>query len=392
MWFRTFASECRNTIVQNWLAQLSDAYPGMTSPGRMRTHGLIMFGLICDIYKPLSHCERYSMLPGLCEYHADRGTPVECLLRSCLIWRRSFGAALEKWALGSGERNISKEEMWTALTIFHERIDELQSTMGRLYWNCVQEQLRRKDKAINRLYSDRMDMLGKMAASMAHELRNPLFAIEGFLKLIRSSLPPDELGKVERYIEVMESEFKGLYSQITGILSFSRNNALEEPFQSCRAEELLAGVCKLVSDRLKYGEVQLLVEGSLGFSLIVQRLALQQLVANLVYNSIEAFPAGSSGTDKIIRLSGGEDARHYYISVADNGPGIPAGLIASMFEPFVSGKPNGTGLGLSICKQIAEKNRCRLTYSASEGQTIFTLTFEKSEQAELENEADRSIG
>lgn len=347
-----------------------------------------MFGLICDIYKPLSNCKRYSMLPDLCKYHAERGTPVECLLRSCLIWRRSFGVALEQWVLGSCERNVSKEEMWSALMIFHERIDELQSIMGRLYWNSVEEQLRRKDKAINQLYSDRMDMLGKMAASMAHEIRNPLFAIEGFLKLIRSSLPPGELNKIERYIDVMESEFKGLYGQITGILSFSRNNALEEPFQPCRAEELLTGVGRLVSDRLKDEEVQLIIEGSLGFKVVVQRVALQQLIANLVYNSIEAFPAGTCGTDKVIRLSCGEDDRHYYISVADNGPGIPVGLRASMFEPFVSGKPNGTGLGLSICKQIAEKNRGRLTYSASEGQTVFTVAFAKNEQVIQDGEAD----
>lgn len=83
---------------------------------------------------------------------------------------------------------------------------------------------------------------------------------------------------------------------------------------------------------------------------------------------------------KTIQLICHEDEHHVFISVKDNGPGIPDTLKPNVFTPFVTSKQNGTGLGLAICKQIMEKNNGDITFTSSPGETIFTLSLAKQQQ------------
>jgi signal transduction histidine kinase len=218
-----------------------------------------------------------------------------------------------------------------------------------------------------------------MAASMAHEIRNPLTAIEGFIQLIRTEMnSPNSLNlsKVNGFIDIIQNEFSGLYGQITSFLSFSKNDGLVEPYVLCTGKRLIESVLELVNPRLINENIQVKLGLPCGKPLAVQKTAIQQVLSNLLNNSIDALSTVSY--PKMIAIRTYDDDANYYIEVIDNGPGIPAEIQDTVFTPFVTGKVNGTGLGLAICKQIMKKNKGDIRFISKQGETKFTLSLAKT--------------
>ncbi|RXT03733.1 sensor histidine kinase [Ammoniphilus sp. CFH 90114] len=373
MWFQAFIDQHQETIIQGWLEKIESEFPGLYNLIDLYPNGKKYFRLLVDKHIPLAQHPLFDTISIMCKYHAERGTPVEHILHSSHLWR---AALLENiWSYVHINR-MDQDLVWDVISILDARIDEVQRTICRLYWDYAQRIISQKQRKIEELHNDRLSLLGKMAASMAHEIKNPLFAIEGFLKLIRSELPCSSHAKINSYMDVVEKEFEGLYGQITSFLSFSKNSGTEESYMECSMSEIIDQVMRLIQPRTVNEKVVCVkkVEGDV--NLIVQRVAIQQVLSNLINNSLDALKFVDD--PKRITICSWEDLDHYYISVSDNGPGIPEELEGSIFEPFVTGKKHGTGLGLAICKQIMEKNEGNLSFSSRKGETVFTLTFVKN--------------
>lgn len=262
-------------------------------------------------------------------------------------------------------QHIPPEKSAPVVSLLYDRIYALEKALLEKQSGELQGQL----------HLDRLSLLGKVAASMAHELRNPLFAIEGLLRLIESELSAEERDKVKRYLDVVKREFSGLYGQITGFLSFSRNQRMEETYVPCQLSEVVAGVLELIRPRLNSEGVELKLDLQRDPSLMIQKIALQQVFFNLLNNSLDALAQGPY--PKLIQIRSYEDADSYYVDITDYGKGIPDHLKDSIFTPFVTSKSKGTGLGLPICKQIMEKNGGVISFTSQRGLTIFTLRFFK---------------
>src|SRR5690606_6105916 len=116
--------------------------------------------------------------------HSERGTPVEHLLHCFHIWRDVLIEAIWNFQIENG---LTQQQIRDRQFGVHQRIDNIQRATANIYWNHAISVINQKQQEIEKLHDDRLSMLGKMAASMAHEIRNPLFAIEGFLKLIRTN-------------------------------------------------------------------------------------------------------------------------------------------------------------------------------------------------------------
>jgi two-component system, sporulation sensor kinase D len=237
--------------------------------------------------------------------------------------------------------------------------------------------LEQKDQTINQMHTDRLTMLGQMAASMAHEIRNPLTAIEGFIQLIRYETNSNSFNqqKVNGFLDVIQSEFKGLYGQITGFLSFSKNDGIEEPYTTCTSKEIIDAVLGLVNPRLINENIEIKLALQCINPMVIQKIAIQQVLSNLINNSIDVL--SSVQYLKVIEIQTYEDDTNCYIVLIDNGVGIPLEIQDTIFTPFVSSKSNGTGLGLPICKQIMEKNKGGINFTSKNGETKFTLSFER---------------
>lgn len=372
VWFQTFIDQYQESIIKRIVdnaKKSSEFNPDID----FYKNGKHYFQLLVDIEIPIKDHPEFRRIPDICKNHAENGLSMDFVLHNIHLFKDSLFAELHSYSV---ENQIHPDDMFNKIQTLHSRIDQFTSLVIGLFWKHTME-IENKRK-MDELHNDRLNMLGKMAASMAHEIRNPLFAIQGFLQLIKEDSPCLTCGtyeNIQRYIDIIEHEFEGLYRQITSFLSFSKNFDTEESYVECSVKEIIDPVIDLIQPRTVYENVEITLEVDTTSPMLAQKIAIQQVLSNLLNNSIDAL--NHVDYPKKITIRCWEDAEHHYISVTDNGPGIPQALQKSIFEPFVTGKATGTGLGLAICKQIIEKHQGDLNFTSDQEKTVFTFSVVK---------------
>ncbi len=219
--------------------------------------------------------------------------------------------------------------------------------------------------------SERLALLGTMAAGVAHEIRNPLHAMKGALELVSMKL---KRGKpVDRYMEILESELERLESIVNDILGYAREVRPELKWE--RMQERLPSL----ADRLALPDgVKLVFDVPDDLPpVLVDWNKLLQVFINLVQNAAQAMQGRGTITVRasVSRLPEGAGAddtvgdEFLLVEVEDEGPGIPAGKLSSVFQPFFTtkGSKGGTGLGLAICQKIVEAHQGYIDVVSEEG-------------------------
>jgi PAS domain S-box-containing protein len=188
----------------------------------------------------------------------------------------------------------------------------------------------------------RLESLGELAAMAAHEIKNPLTTIKGFLQLLSVKA---EFRRYERELGLIHGEVEQINRVVGDFLLLSRYKA--DDLNRLDLGELVAEVLTLL--RMQYPAASVEMKAALepGLGLVSDRKALKQVLLNLAVNSIEAMDW--VGRLQISAVSSGTDA---VIEVADSGPGLPAELLPDLFRPYVTTKATGTGLGLAICNRL----------------------------------------
>ncbi len=211
--------------------------------------------------------------------------------------------------------------------------------------------------------------LGEIAATIAHEVRNPLGGISGFASLLQRDLPDDHPG--QRLIDKIIKGVENLNRSVTSLLAFSREIDL-----SPRDVEL----CEFFSDVVSYFKADINHDADMySIDIDVQPETLnwrldpeqfRQAVVNLLSNAVQAMSEGGSIN---ISARGGDMLT---ITIADSGCGIGEDIRERIFTPFFTTKDGGTGLGLSTVKKIVEAHRGEVAItSTSENGTCFRLSF-----------------
>jgi signal transduction histidine kinase len=232
--------------------------------------------------------------------------------------------------------------------------------------SLAQEALRRSEK---------LAVTGRLAASIAHEINNPLEGITNLLYLMRSEIHGDPL---KGYLDMAEQELARVTEITRHTLRFYR-----EPHQPKDIDvvSVLNSILALYASRLTAAEVKVERDFRQPTAIIHSSIGeLRQIVANLVGNAIDAMRGGGCLTLRVSvesghNPSGQPNAR---ITIADTGCGIPRDLLSNIFEPFVTTKgETGTGLGLWVTKEILNKNkwtmRVRSSVSARRHGTAFSI-------------------
>ncbi|WP_019123197.1 PAS domain-containing sensor histidine kinase [Brevibacillus massiliensis] len=196
--------------------------------------------------------------------------------------------------------------------------------------------------------SDRLAMIGQIAAGTAHEIRNPLTSIKGFLQLFLQSFGESGMERERTYTEIMLTEINRINSLVSEFLLLSKqrdvqyqivdlNTVFEEILPIVNSEALLHGI-----------DVQYLPAGQLPM-VVGDTELLKQVFLNICKNGIEAMEK-----EGVLSISHHLDVEGDKISIDihDTGPGIPAYVIDKIFDPFFTTKEEGTGLGLSVCQKI----------------------------------------
>ena len=199
--------------------------------------------------------------------------------------------------------------------------------------------------------AEKLAAAGRLAATVAHEINNPLEAVCNLIYIVKNTagLPQEIAG----YLNMAEQELDRVSHITRQTLGFYRDSSEVGPVQ---VRALIESVLKLYENKIQSKSIA--VEMELAECPLIHGMQgeLKQLVANLVSNAADAVSAG--GKIRIATspgLRGNE--KGVEIKVADNGPGVPAENRAHIFEPFFTTKEDvGTGLGLWVCKEIAERH------------------------------------
>jgi two-component system sensor histidine kinase HydH len=216
--------------------------------------------------------------------------------------------------------------------------------------------------------SERLASLGRLAAGVAHEIRNPLSSIKGFAQYFvkRFSGQQEEQG----YASVMVKEVDRLNHVITDLLDFAGS---KEPNREPQSLETIADqALKLLAPDLDARKVAVVREYEPNLPAVpVDRDRISQVFINLLLNALESMEAGGEIRIGLHRCAPPSAVE---ISVADTGAGIPEGDLEKVFEPFFSRKRKGTGLGLAIVHQIVESHRGEIrAESRPEKGTVFLI-------------------
>ncbi|CAG7631839.1 Sensor histidine kinase RcsC [Paenibacillus allorhizosphaerae] len=369
-----FLREHKGAIIGNWQVKIRNAYPGYYEGDTLLIETGRYFEYITGLHIPKEQHEIMSNAPNWAKRLVENNIPLHHILRSHHYWRSAMHEVLGE------SRELEVGRVLILLNELEDRMQYYQETVCHIFLELTNAKLSEQERAIIQLHDDRLNLIGKMAASMAHEIRNPLTSIKGFLKLIRENMTNEDGSKVYRYLNVVENEFENIHMQITGLLSFSKKRVMEEPFVQVTPRQLLDSVVSLLNPRFLNENVNLSIELLEEELLTIQKVAVQQVISNIINNGLDALTHVKH--DKEMMIRGYVESETYVIEFTNNGPAIRPEIQKTLFEPFVTDKVEGTGLGLAICKTIMQKNNGGISFISVDERTTFTLNFQIREMRE----------
>jgi signal transduction histidine kinase len=200
--------------------------------------------------------------------------------------------------------------------------------------------------------AEKLAAVGKLAASVAHEIRNPLTAIKMWLYSIRQAVGHN--AELEHKLDIVSEEIARLERIVRDFLQFSRPPELQ-PAQHT-VEELLARPVELLAHRLEAHGIRIKIDTAPGLPAVwVDGEQISQVLLNLLNNAIEAMPQGGEIRLRAVAARrAGSDC--VVVHVEDTGGGMPDEAQERIFEPFFTTRPEGTGLGLCVAARIMQRH------------------------------------
>jgi signal transduction histidine kinase len=196
--------------------------------------------------------------------------------------------------------------------------------------------------------AERLAMLGRIAAGLAHEIRNPLGAIAGSIEMLRES--PALSAEDRRLCDIVHRESDRLNSLVTDMVEIARHKPPEP--QLTDIARLAQEVVSLArhSERAGAGDVTVRFEGpDAGLFVQCDSARMRQLIWNLVRNGVQASPPGK---DVLVSIARADD--RIVLVVRDRGPGVPEDSKEQIFDAFFTTRSHGTGIGLAVVKRVVD--------------------------------------
>ncbi|WP_245831782.1 ATP-binding protein [Oceanobacillus senegalensis] len=215
--------------------------------------------------------------------------------------------------------------------------------------------------------SEKMSVAGQLAAGIAHEIRNPLTSIKGFLQLLQAGVD-----RKEEYYKIMIEEIEKMEKITSELLFVSKPLTDFKRLESIK--EMIDDTVSLLHSQAKLKNIGLIIQEPITANIHCDKSQIKQVLINMVKNAIEAMDKPGEITIRVL-----SNTSSIEIHIMDEGPGIPEDILHKLGEPFFTTKKNGTGLGIMISKQILEEHHGRLEIIQKENNqgSIFKLIFPK---------------
>jgi two-component system sensor histidine kinase PilS (NtrC family) len=224
-----------------------------------------------------------------------------------------------------------------------------------------------------RVQQTKLAALGRLSASIAHEIRNPLGALSHAGQLLAES--PSIAPAERRLTDIIRVNSRRVSQIVESVLALSKRD---------KTHPQRVRLCAWARDFAKeFTQTQELYEAALTVNTEIEELEvemdrthLHQIVWNLCDNAVKYASKTAGAIAVEINCGRVEASRRPYLDVADRGPGIPTDRVEQIFEPFYTGQPGGTGLGLYISRELCERNGATLRYHARpDGGSLFRIVF-----------------
>ncbi|MHB8126579.1 MAG: ATP-binding protein [Desulfitobacteriaceae bacterium] len=220
----------------------------------------------------------------------------------------------------------------------------------------------KKQQEVNRL--QQFNLIGEMAASIAHEIRNPLTSVHGFLQLLGAK---DYNQKDKDYFELMTKELDRANSILTDFLSLSKNK--EIAFKKENLNSIISNLIPLLKVNILSNQTLKVDLGEIT-ELLLDEKKICQVILNLTKNGFEAMPSGGCLTIKTYQLND-----EIILEIQDKGEGIEPEVLDKISAPFYTTKEKGTGLGLTVSHNIIKQHNGKLEIESSSKGSNFLVFF-----------------
>lgn len=226
-------------------------------------------------------------------------------------------------------------------------------------------------------HSDQLCTTGEIAASIAHEVRNPMTTLQGFLQLLEHEVT----GNAQMYVNVIQDEVKRMNEILNEMLALSKPVVDEITIFSLSV--LIEDVLILLRPKALMDQIHLVNEFNATGSLLIKANPnrIKQVFINLLKNAMEAM----SANDTLSVLISEGDQHNVDILISDTGTGMDKELLDTIFLPFITNKPGGTGLGLPFVKKTVQEHGGSISVTSEVGKgTVFHLSFPQISVSESE--------
>jgi PAS domain S-box-containing protein len=285
---------------------------------------------------------------------AQSGFEFRKLIRSASLWKRSVGPI--EWRV----RAKDGSERILMATIFAIRFGHNQEYI------CMDVDITERkhwERELQRL--DRLNLVGQLAASIGHEVRNPMTTVRGYLQFLRNK---DETKSIRRQLDIMIEEIDRANSIITEFLALAKNKTINPERRNLN--DIINTLAPLLEANALSGNHSLVLNLSDIPDLLLDEKEIRQLILNLACNAFEAMVTGGSVTIETYT-----ENRCVALAVKDIGPGIAPDILERLGTPFVTTKESGTGLGLAVCYSIAARHRAEIKVEPLAPGTAFYIRF-----------------
>ncbi len=290
------------------------------------------------------------------------------------IWELNIFADKEDTSLNLGklkEQNLLNDfetlmstRSGNVLTILSSsKIVSLNGKKCRLV--VAQDITAKKEMEANIIRLDRLNLIGEMAVSIGHEIRNPMTAVRGFLQMLGDKA---EYQNDRGYFDIMIEELDRANKIISEYLGMARNKIVN--LQPRSLDRGIKTIYPLIQSEANLREMRVKLDLSNPPEVMLDENEIRQLVLNMSRNALESM--SSHGT---MTIGTRQDGNEVILFIKDEGSGLSPLIMDKIGTPFNSTKENGTGLGLAICFSIALRHNARVDYETGPQGTTFFVRF-----------------
>lgn len=297
-------------------------------------------------------------------------TPIKNITRNILSWRQSelpwASPNIGKYA--SREIFLLAEEFGQLIVRLDNKINELARHQNQLELLVDEKTQKLKDAQSELLKRERLSTLGRLTATVSHEILNPLGTIRNAFYLINKGIENNDPDTIKQALELAERNIRRSISIVDELNSYARIKPLNLTEKSL--DDWLKNV---LDEQVMPDDINCKLNLSSGIQASFDQDKLRQVIVNIVNNSLDALKHLSS-KEKLLQISTHTQGSKYEISFLDNGVGMSYETKEKIFEPLYSTKNFGIGLGMVVVKNITKQHGGKVDVNSKEGEgTTITL-------------------